>query len=70
MFFPWICVQFLDVKEARDHAHDKDLKECSEEAIDPININNGRSSFKQDRQKLRGHLAKVYAMHWSSEDSR
>merc|ERR1712088_1266052 len=25
---------------------------------------------KQDRQKLRGHLAKVYAMHWSSEDSR
>ena len=61
---------FLDIKESREQKRDKILEECAEAAIDPININNGRSSFKQDRQKLRGHLAKVYAMHWSSEDSR
>ena len=61
---------FLDTQNARHECFDNDLEEVSK-SIEPVKDRLTKRFYKEakEKQKLRGHLAKVYAMHWAT-DSR
>jgi len=65
--FDWIqiynCLFLFSVKDARKAACDATLLQVAQN-VDQI----GRIQMRT-RRTLRGHLAKIYAMHWGS-DSR
>jgi len=51
-----------DIREGRKAACDTTLAQVAEQSMEPV----GRIQLRT-RRTLRGHLSKVYAMHWGSE---
>ena len=68
--FLYVFNTFLDTQNARHECFDNDLEEVSK-SIEPVKDRLTKRFYKEakEKQKLRGHLAKVYAMHWAT-DSR
>ena len=57
-----IWVILAPYQEGRKAACDTTLAQVAEQSMDPV----GRIQLRT-RRTLRGHLSKVYAMHWGSE---